>query len=144
MGAEADAYITVDRKGAARAAGGFCALPRDLLRFAELVRNKGRIKNNEIIPRAWIDDCCRGGDGKLWQQSLSAEKFSQGNYRNQWYQTGNHHGAFAAIGIHSQWIYIDPVAEVVVVKLSSQAEPLNPSLALVNTRAFEAICEAFA
>ena len=31
MGAEADACITVDRKGAPRSAGGFCAVPRDLL-----------------------------------------------------------------------------------------------------------------
>lgn len=143
MDAEADAYITVDRKGAARAAGGFCALPRDLLRFAELVRNKGRIDGREVIPELWIDDCFSGGNGELWRKSLSAEKFSKGSYRNKWYQTGNAHGAIAAIGIHGQWIFIDPLAEVVIVKLSSQSEPLNPSLALANIRAFEVICEAY-
>ena len=143
IGAESDAYITVDRKGAARTAGGFCALPRDLLRFGELVKNKGRIDNRVIIPEFWIEDCFHGGDGELWQQSLSAEKFPHGNYRNKWYQSGNSHGAIAAIGIHGQWIYIDPLADVVIVKLSSQGEALNPSLALVNIRAFEAICEVF-
>ena len=41
MGAERSAYVTVDRKGAARTAGGICVLPRDLLRFGELVRTGG-------------------------------------------------------------------------------------------------------
>lgn len=144
MGAEADAYITVDRKGAARTAGGFCAIPRDLLRFGEMMRNMGRVGERQVIPADWVQECREGGDHEVWQRGgTSTEKFTSGSYRNKWYQTGNSHGAFCAIGIHSQWIYIDPLAEVVIVKLSAQADPLNFELGQANLRAFEAICAAF-
>jgi len=143
MRAEADAYITVDRKGAPRTAGGFCAIPRYLLRFGELMRNGGCYCDLQIIPAQWVQECREGGDHEVWKRGGAiTEKFSRGSYRNKWYQTGNAHRAFCAIGIHSQWIYIDPVAEIVIVKLSSQGEPLNAELAAVNLRAFEAICAA--
>lgn len=144
MGAEADAYITVDRKGSARAAGGFCAIPRDLLRFGELMRNMGSVEDRQVIPVDWLQNCREGGDHEAWLRGGSAtEKFERGSYRNKWYQTGNAHRAFCAIGIHSQWIYVDPVAEVTIVKLSSQAEPLNFDLGQANLRAFESICGVF-
>jgi hypothetical protein len=144
MGAEADAYITVDRKGAPRTAGGYCAIPRDLLRFGELMRNAGRVGDRPVIPSDWVQQCREGGDPEVWRRGGSiTEKFSHGSYRNKWYQTGNAHRAFCAIGIHGQWIYIDPLAEVVIVKLSSQGDPLNAELAAANLRAFEAICAVF-
>ena len=144
MGAEADAYITLDRKGAARTAGGICVLPRDLLRFAELVRNRGYANGQQVIPRWWIEDCRDGGSLDAWRRGESAKEFPAGSYRNKWYQTGNEHRAMLAIGIHSQWIYIDPVTEVSVVKLSSQDEPLRLDLDNVNLNAFATISDVFA
>ena len=144
MGAEADAYITVDRKGAARTAGGICVLPRDLLRFAELVRNRGYANGQQVIPRWWIEDCSDGGSLEAWRRGESAKEFPAGSYRNKWYQTGNEHRAMLAIGIHSQWIYIDPVTEVSVVKLSSQDEPLRLDLDDINLNAFATISDVFA
>jgi CubicO group peptidase (beta-lactamase class C family) len=144
MGAEADACITVDRKGAARTAGGICVLPRDLLRFAELVRNRGYANGQQVIPRWWIEDCSDGGSLEAWRRGESAKEFPAGSYRNKWYQTGNEHRAMLAIGIHSQWIYIDPVTEVSVVKLSSQDEPLRLDLDNINLNAFATISDVFA
>jgi CubicO group peptidase (beta-lactamase class C family) len=144
MGAEASAYITVDRKGNPRSAGGICVLPRDLLRFAELVRNRGRANDRQIISEAWIADCNDGGSVEAWERGESAKEFPRGSYRNKWYQTGNEHRALMAIGIHGQWIYIDPVTEVSVIKLSSQDEPLRLDLDNVNLQAFERISAACA
>ncbi len=142
MGAEADAYITVDRKGAARSAGGICVRPRDLLRFGEMMRNRGFANGRQVVPESWVADCSEGGDQAVWLRSPSSEKFPGGKYRNQWYQSGNRHRAMLAIGIHSQWIYIDPIAEVTIVKLSAQADPLNLPLGSVNLQVFEDICNA--
>jgi len=142
LGAEADAYITVDRKGAPRTAGGICVRPRDLLRFAELVRNRGYANGRQVIPATWIDDCSEGGSHEAWQRGESAKEFPDGCYRNKWYQTGDAHRTLLAIGIHSQWIYIDPVAEVTIVKLSSQDEPLKLELDAVNLDAFAQIAAA--
>jgi len=136
MGAEANAYITVDRKGAARTAGGICVLPRDLLRFAELVRKRGFANGHQVIPEWWIEDCSQAGSREAWQRGESSKEFPDGQYRNKWYQTGNEHRAMLAIGIHSQWIYINPVTEVTVVKLSSQDEPLRLDLDNINMQMF--------
>ncbi|MDH3635407.1 MAG: beta-lactamase family protein [Gammaproteobacteria bacterium] len=142
MGAEANAYITVDRKGAARTAGGICVLPRDLLRFGELVRNRGYANGRQVIPEWWIEDCSEAGSREAWRRGESSKEFADGQYRNKWYQTGNEHRAMLAIGIHSQWIYINPVTEVTVVKLSSQDEPLKPELDETNLQMFTNISSA--
>ena len=136
MGAEANAYITVDRKGAARTAGGICVLPRDLLRFGELVRNRGFANGRQVIPEWWIEDCSEAGSREAWQRGESSKEFPDGQYRNKWYQTGDEHRAMLAIGIHSQWIYINPVTGVTIVKLSSQDEPLKPELDESNLQMF--------
>ena len=142
MGAEKNAYITVDRKGAPRTAGGICVIPRDLLRFGELVRNRGVANGQQVIPDWWIDDCSQGGNRDAWQRGESSKEFTDGRYRNKWYQTGNEHQVMLAIGIHSQWIYINPVTEVTIVKLSSQDQPLRPDLDDINLRAFTSISAA--
>ncbi len=142
LGAEADAYITVDRKGAPRTAGGICVVPRDLLRFGELVRNRGAVDGRQVIPAAWIDDCRDGGSHEAWRRGESAKDFPRGRYRNKWYNSGDDHATMLAIGIHSQYIYLDPVAEVTIVKLSAQDEPLRLDLDSVNFEAFAGIAAA--
>lgn len=142
MGAEKNAYITVDRKGAPRTAGGICVIPRDLLRFGEMIRNQGFANGQQVIPGSWIEDCSDGGSREAWQRGESAKEFPDGQYRNKWYQTGDAHRTMLAIGIHSQWIFIDPVSEVTVVKLSSQELPLRVDLDPVNMQAFARLAAA--
>jgi len=139
MGAEKNAYITVDRKGGSRTAGGICVVPRDLLRFAELVRNRGAAMGRQVVPAAWIDDCSQGGSHEVWQRGEYADVYPGRRYRNKWYQTGNAHQAMMAIGIHSQLVYIDPVARVTIVKLSHQDLPQRLELAPANLQMFERI-----
>lgn len=144
LGAESDAHITVDRAGAARSAGGICVVLRDLARFGEMVRNFGRAGGEQIVPRAWIEDILRNGDQKAWLAQPTAAKFlPKGRYRSQWYMVGNSSGAYCAIGIHGQWIYIDPAAEVTIAKLSSQPQPLDEGIDYLLLSAFDAIARSF-
>lgn len=138
--AEMDAYITVDKKGAARSAGGICAVPRDLLRFGEMILNQGQVGNSQVIPQQWVQDCFSGGDKKPWLNGNSSERFPDGGYRNCWYQIGNKNAAIAAIGLHGQWLYLDPVANVTIAKTSAQANPLNDLYGPIHIAAFEALC----
>ncbi len=55
---------------------------------------------------------------------------------------GNASGAYCAIGIHGQWIYIDPAAEMVIAKLSSQPLPLDEATDHLLLAAFEAVAGA--
>lgn len=123
MGARGSAYVTVDREGTARAAGGICATARDLARLGQIVLRGGMADGHQVVPRAWIDDIAANGDRRLFAREDGS--FPNGHYRSCWYATGDDHGSLAAIGIHEQWIWIDPVRDVVLVKLSSRPEPTD-------------------
>ncbi|WGR92721.1 beta-lactamase family protein [Bradyrhizobium sp. ISRA435] len=64
MGAEHDAYISVDSRGAARVAGGICASLRDLARFGEMMRNHGVSNARQVVPSWWIDDIRHNGNAE--------------------------------------------------------------------------------
>jgi CubicO group peptidase (beta-lactamase class C family) len=143
LGTEADAHVTVDRLGAARSAGGICVTLRDLARFGEMVRNFGRVGDRQIVPRWWIEDILQNGDQRAWLAQPTAAKFlPAGRYRSQWYMIGNASDAYCAIGIHGQWIYIDPEAEMVIAKLSSQPLPDDQPTDHLLLAAFDAIASA--
>jgi CubicO group peptidase (beta-lactamase class C family) len=142
LGTEADAHVTIDKLGAARAAGGICVVLRDLARFGEMVRNFGRAGSEQIVPRGWIEDILTNGDQRAWLAQPTAAKFlPNGRYRSQWYTIGNASGAHYAMGIHGQWIYIDPAAEMVIAKLSSQPQPLDEAIDHLLLAAFDAIAK---
>ncbi|MBS1737219.1 MAG: serine hydrolase [Bacteroidetes bacterium] len=119
IGMEQSAYYQVDALGTAFAGGGFNAGLRDLARFGELILNKGKWNGRQIIPAAAIADIEKGGSKEAFAKS--GHPLLKGwSYRDMWWITENKHGAFTARGVYGQTIYIDPVAEMVIVRLASQ------------------------
>ena len=102
--------------------------------------NKGQFGNRQIIPESWIQACLSGGDKTPWKNGSTSDRFPEGGYRNNWYQTGNQNSAVAAIGLHGQWLYLDPIANVVNVKNSAQSNPLNVLYGPIHVAAFEEVC----
>ncbi|MEW6643843.1 MAG: serine hydrolase [Pseudomonadota bacterium] len=139
LGAEREAYITVDAHGAMRAAGGICVAPRDLARFAEMMRLRGVAGGRQVVPGWWVDDINDRGDAEVWSRGDFAPMFPGGRYRSQWYQLDQERRTLTAIGIHGQWIHIDPPSETVIVRLASEGIPLDPDSAGLWLRAFAAI-----
>ncbi len=139
MGARSDGYVTVDRCFLARGAGGICVTVNDLARFGQLILDRGFAGNRQIIPQSWIDDTSRAGSRSAWQKGDFVELFPQGGYRNQWYQAGDGTQSIVAIGIHGQWLYINPVAEVVIAKMASQPLPVDDGLDSQTLAVFAAI-----
>ncbi|WP_421580769.1 serine hydrolase domain-containing protein [Shinella sp. M31] len=123
LGARGAAQITVDREGTCRASAGISLTPRDLARFGEMMRQGGVANGNRVVPAAWVADTIGGGSKEAWDRSDFVTLFPKGRYRNKWYQTGE--GAYCGIGIHGQWLYIDPATEVVIVRMSSQPDPVT-------------------
>ncbi|MEM1384941.1 MAG: serine hydrolase [Pseudomonadota bacterium] len=140
MGTEAPASVTVDPVGAARSAGGISARLRDLARLGELMRKDG----GGIVPQDWVEDTLTQGDRQAWRRGDLVELFPAGSYRNQWYQTGHPSGAFAAVGIHGQWLWVDRGAEVVVAKTSAQPEPIDDAMDQRNINLCAALAAALA
>ncbi|GAB7534196.1 serine hydrolase domain-containing protein [Burkholderia sp. 3C] len=141
LGLRADGYLTVDIAGTARSGGGLCMAIRDLARIGELVRVGGEIDGRRLIPRAWIDDTRHGGSAEAWRNGSFADWLPDGRYRNKWYQRGNGNGAGFAIGIHGQWLYVDPASETVIAKFSAQPAPANNELKRLNLALFEGIAK---
>jgi CubicO group peptidase (beta-lactamase class C family) len=143
LGAECDACITVDAHNAMRAAGGISVAPRDLARFGEMIRRRGIAHGRQVVPGAWIDDINERGDPEAWARSEMAEIFPQASYRSQWYRIDRDHGVLVAFGIHGQFIYIHPGAELVIIRMASEATPLDPDRVRGWRRGFDAIAEYF-
>jgi CubicO group peptidase (beta-lactamase class C family) len=139
MGARHDAYMALDRLGAPRAAAGMCATLADLARFAEMVRCRGVANGRQVVPGEWIDDALANGSRDAWNRSTWADFLPGGRYRSKWYVTGESGSPYMAIGIHGQWIYIDPAAGVVIVRLSAQPLPVDDAADALALSAYRAI-----
>jgi CubicO group peptidase (beta-lactamase class C family) len=141
MGARGHGYVSVDRVGAARAAGGMCVTARDLARFGQLVLDAGSHGGVQIIPAAWIDDMRRNGDRQAWSDGNFAATFPQGRYRSCWYQLGTRRDHFAGEGIHGQRLLVDPVSRVVIVKFSTVPLPSDDAATMLDFAILSQIAE---
>jgi CubicO group peptidase (beta-lactamase class C family) len=142
MGAESSGFITVDREGAARTAGGICVTLSDLARFGDMLRQDGKANGRQVIPEAWVKDIMTSGDAEAWQKGDMTNLLPQARYRSKWYIPTDHPGTFCAIGIHGQWIYVDKGAGVTAVKFSSQPLPVDEALDKLTLATFRAISDA--
>ncbi len=138
LGAEQDAYITVDSTGTPFAGGGLNTGLRDLARFGELLRNNGRFQGRQIIPRAVVDDIRRGGDRAAFARAGYA-LLPGWSYRNMWWVTHQADGAFMARGVHGQRIYVNPQAAVVIVRYASHPVASNSANDPTTLPAFDAL-----
>jgi hypothetical protein len=132
MGAQRDAYITVDRLGAPRCAGGVCATARDLARLGLLIAQGGARDGQQIIPAGWIADITANGDAAAWERGDFAHLFPGAamHYRDKWYVTREDRPMLFGLGVNGQHLFIDRARQVVVAKFSSQAAALDvPAIA---------------
>lgn len=129
MGAQCSAYVTVDRFGAPRCAGGICTTTMDLARVGQLIVQNGRRNDTPIIPACWIEDMLGGGDPKAWAAGDMISYFGGRtmHYRNKWYMLRDRDIAFG-LGVYGQNIFVDQANELVIAKVSSQAPPLDNDL----------------
>jgi CubicO group peptidase (beta-lactamase class C family) len=129
MGAQCSAYITVDRLGAPRCAGGLCTTTMDLARVGQLIVQNGRRNGTPIIPAYWIEDMLAGGDPKAWAAGDLISYFGDRSmhYRNKWYILRERDIALG-LGVYGQNVFVDKANELVIAKVSSQAPPLDKDL----------------
>ena len=140
MGATRPAYITVDRLGAPRVAGGMCATTRDLALVGQLVAQEGAREGKQIVPAAWIADIATQGDAEAWNAGNFAPFFPgvPMHYRSKWYIERPGASADGAmlfgIGVHGQNVFVDAKRELVIAKFSSQALPLDDARMALTAR----------
>jgi CubicO group peptidase (beta-lactamase class C family) len=145
MGAEFDAYITLDRLGAPATDGGLCVTTRDLARFGQLHLQQGTMNGRRIVPESWIRDFRRNGDAAAWDRGNFAPIMPGCHYRSKWYtDLQDPHRPCFGLGIHGQSVFFDPVASVVIAKHSSHPVAVDDKFFDDMRCGFSAIAHALA
>lgn len=139
-GTEREAFYTVDSIGTPFAGGGFNATLRDLGRFGLLVLNEGRWKGEQLIPAEAIARIRAGGDRDVFAKA-GYDTLPGWSYRGMWWVSHNDHGAFAARGVHGQTIWIDPAAEMVIVRFASHPVAANAANDPISLPAYRAVAD---
>lgn len=140
MGAEQDGYYSVDAIGTPFAGGGYNLGLRDMARFGQLMLDNGYANGQQIIPLAAILDIKTGGNKRAFKKA-GYSLLDGWSYRNMWWITHNEHGAFCARGVHGQVIYIDPKADMVIVRFASHPTAGNAANDPYSLPAYQAVAE---
>ena len=143
IGAEAPARWILDQPGSAgreMAAGGLLMTLRDYGRFGRLFANEGRVGERALLPTAWVTEATRPQAAFVDYGHLQPE-YGLGYGYFWWCLPGPHH-RFTAQGIHGQFVMVDPVEKLVVVKLSSWPEAWDESKESETYALFDAVSRA--
>lgn len=121
FGMETDATWWLDSPDGVEIGGsGISATLRDYGRFGLFFMNNGVIDGKSILPEGWVKEATtpktlKGGKkldyGYMWWTA--------------WTEPSIKDGAFSAIGIQGQNIYIDPAEKVVIVTFGAQPKPVG-------------------
>ena len=133
---EADARWWLDSPNGHEIGGsGFSATLRDYARFGQFILDGGIAHGEPILPKGWIHDATarktlRGGAALpygyfWWPGPTPAERRD---------------GAFEALGIFGQHLYINPAAHLVIVVWGAQTKPTGGAI-IDDWKFFDAVAE---
>ncbi len=111
LGAESDGFFIADGPpGVGRALNGmgFNATLRDFARLGQLMLDGGVARGTRVLPEGWV--------AQMTTMKPTGEPFP--GYGFQTWQVDEEPGAFAAVGLAGQMIYVHPASHTVIVKLS--------------------------
>jgi CubicO group peptidase (beta-lactamase class C family) len=109
LGMESKALWALDREGGTEKT--FCCLSaraRDFARFGQLMRDGGRWNGQQILPAAWAERSVLPG----------IEALDRHTHQHLWWAPHGNRGDFYAYGHNGQYLYVNPVARLVIVKFS--------------------------
>jgi len=118
LGMESDAYYLIDNTGMEVALGGLNATLRDYAKFGLLYLQRGNWEGEQVVPASWVD-ASYYPDSPHLQPGENPYSSSSWGYGYQWWVPGFPDTDYTAAGVYNQYIYIDPVTNVVVAKTSS-------------------------
>jgi CubicO group peptidase (beta-lactamase class C family) len=128
LGAEADAFWLADGPpGAGRelAGMGYNAVLRDFGRLGQMMLDDGKRGDRQVLPAGWV--------GQMAKMVPNGERMP--GYGLFTWQVDGEPGAFSAVGLAGQFIYVSPQTRTVIVKLSYYP-PAEPESVLPETIAY--------
>lgn len=117
LGMESDAYWITDDKGMEFAGGGLNATLRDFAKLGQLYLHDGNWNGTQIIPAEWVHASVTP-DAPHLMPGKRASSDSAWGYGYQWWVPDNS-GAFSAVGVFNQFVYVNPALHLVIAKTSA-------------------------
>ena len=140
IGTEREAFYTVDSIGTPFAGGGFNATLRDMARLGQLMLDGGRSGGEQIVPQAAIASIRQGGDPEKFK-AAGYDLLPDWSYGSMWWVSNDDHGAYAARGVYGQTIWIDPAADMVIVRFASNPVAANAASDPTSLPAYRAVAD---
>ena len=121
FGMEADATWWLESPGGLEVGGsGLAATLRDYARFGMFLLNDGRIGDERILPEGWVAEA---GSAKI----INGERVDYG-YMLWPIENAKgtlNEGAYAAMGIFGQYVYVNPRENIVIAVWGAQPKPVD-------------------
>lgn len=137
LGAEADGFWIADGpQGVGRELSGmgYNARLRDFGRLGLMLLNKGKANGRQVVPEAWVKQ-----QTTMIPFAASAALGLGKGYGFQTWQLDSEPGAYSAVGLAGQFIYVHPSSNTVIVKLSHFPNPEPEGVIDETLKGFHAI-----
>ncbi|HQS70111.1 MAG: 6-aminohexanoate hydrolase [Novosphingobium sp. 28-62-57] len=137
LGAESDGFFIADGpEGVGRELSGmgYNARLRDFGRIGLMLLNKGRVDRRQVIPASWVEQATT-----MVPFAPNAAKPTRDAYGYQIWKLDAEPGAYSAIGLAGQFIYVHPASNTVIVKLSHFPNPEPAGVVDETVKGFHAI-----
>ncbi|WP_100640067.1 serine hydrolase [Marinobacter salexigens] len=140
LGTEREAFFTVDSIGTPFAGGGFNATLRDMARLGQMMLDEGQVNGEQIIPAAAVASIRHGGKGETFAKA-DYKTLPGWSYGGLWWISNDNHGAYAARGVHGQTVWINPAANMVIVRFGSNPVAANAANDPTSLPAYRAVAD---
>ena len=120
LGMESPGYWLIDSRGREAAFAGLLMTARDFTKFGECYRCGGNWQGQQLIPADYVEVSVQADAPHVQPGGpiVGDHAFGPG-YGYQWWLPDGGLGDYSAIGVYNQYIYVDPVRETVIIKLSA-------------------------
>jgi hypothetical protein len=115
----------------------FNATLRDYARVGLMMMRGGELGGKRVVPASWVHESTTPG-----AEFLKHTDEPGAAYAYQWWVPEGNDGAFEALGIFGQSVYVNPAKHVVIVQTSAWPEAWAAPLAGENAVAHEAMARA--
>lgn len=140
IGPQSDAFLYRGKKQADECAFGcFNATLRDYARFGLMAMYGGKLNGQRVASEAWMHESTTPGSPFLEPSAANGNL----GYAYQWWVPANREGAFMAMGIYGQMIYVNPKRHVVIVQTSAWEKPDEDPMWAESVQAMEAVARKF-
>ena len=141
LGVEKNAFWTLSNDKEL-AMGGLSISLRDYARFARLYLNNGMVNNEQIVPEEWIKDSM-DINAAYAKPGANNDSYNAIGYGYQWWIPEGNEGEFLAIGVYSQWIYVNRAKNIIIVKTSADSNFMEKDYEIKHVEFFRELAKSY-